>query len=328
MKDRLMIRRREVLAGTAISCMGFALPSLAQGRSFPKNSVRFVVPFAAGGAADVATRPLAKELEPVWKQPVLVDNRPGGLFMIGLQAALQAPADGHTLMYLTNSMAAVQAVHKQYDLGRQLIPVTQTVSFPMVMLVPGNSPFKTVEDLVAYARDNPNKLRYSSVGVGSTEHLKTVEFQKAARFEADHIPYKSGPDMVVGLLGAQVDLTLTAANFAYTYAPKGQVRVLAVLGSQRIKEMPDVPTLRETGFDVSPFNFWSGYAVKAGTPAPVVQLIYQDLATAAVTPFMNETLAGLGMSPAVSKSPDAFAKLIADELAWAMEQSKGIGPAS
>lgn len=318
------IRRRSLLKGAGVACASIALPAFGQGLVFPKGPVRFVVPLNAGGAADVTTRPLAVELERTWKHPVVVDNRPGGLFMIGLQAILQAPADGHTLMYLYNSVATVQAVHKRFDLNRQLIPVTQTVGFPMVMLVSGNSPFKSVRDLVMFARDNPRKLRYSSLGPGSTEHLKALQIEKVAGFQAENISYKSGPDMVKGLIGGEVDFQLTAVTFAHAFAPKGQVRVLAVLENQRMKSMPEVPTLAEAGIEVTPFSYWSGYAVHADTPSQLVERLHKDLTAAAVAPFVRERLAPLGISPVVSNTPQDFRKLISDEVAWAAEYSKGL----
>lgn len=317
-------RRRQLLQGAAAACASMALPSLAQGNAAPKGPVRFIVPFAAGGAADVTTRPLALELERIWKQPVLVENRPGGLFMIGLQALLQAPPDGQTLMYLTNSVATVQAVHKRFDINRQMIPITQTVGFPMVMLVPGNSPFKTVADLVAFGRANPGKLRYSSIGPGSTEHLKALQVEKVAGFVGENIPYKSGPDMVKGLISGEVDFQLTAVTFAHAFAPSGQVRVLASMGSQRMKDMPNVPTIAEAGFNVSPFNYWSGYAVHADTPPQIVERLHKDLSVAALSPFVRERLGNIGLTAMVNQSTQEFRKLITDEVNWSTEYSKGL----
>lgn len=319
-----VIRRRRLLQGAGAACASIALPSFSQGHTAPKGPVRFIVPLNAGGAADATTRPLAMELERTWKQPVLVDNRPGGLFMIGLQAILQAPADGHTLMYLYNSVATVQAVHKRFDLNRQLIPVTQTVGFPMVMLVPGNSRFKTVSELVAFARENPGRLRYSSLGPGSTEHLKALQIEKVAGFKAENISYKSGPDMVKGLIGGEVDFQLTAVTFAHAFAPKGQVRVLATLENHRMKDMPEVPTIAEAGINVAPFSYWSGYAVHADTPAPIVERLHKDLAAAAMSPGVRERLSAIGLSAIVSNTPQDFRKLISDEVAWAAELSKGL----
>lgn len=286
--------------------------------------MKFVLPVGAGGAADVSTRPLAIELEKSLKQSVIVDNKPGGLFQIGMQTLLQAPADGHSLIYLFNSLASVQAVHKRYDLNRQLIPVTQTTVMPMVMLAPANSRFKNLADMVAFGRANPGKLSYASLGAGSVEHLKAVQLERAAGIQGQNIPYKSGPDMVKALMSSEVDFVLTAASFAYTFAPGGQVRVFAVFDTKRMRDMPDVPTITEAGVNMPPLNFWGGYGVHADTPPAVVQRLFDELSAAATSPAVRERMAQVGITPVTSKSVQEFRKLIADDIAWMTDIAKGL----
>lgn len=300
------------------------MPALSQAVAFPKGPVKFVLPVAAGGAADVSTRPLAIELEKSLKQTVLVDNRPGGLFQIGMQTLLQAPADGHTMIYLFNSMASVQAVHKRFDLNRQIIPVTQTTVMPMVMLAQGNSRFKNLADMISFGRANPGKLSYASLGPGSMEHLKAVQVERAAGIQAENVPYKSGPDMIKALMGGEVDFVLTAASFAYTFAPKGQVRVFAVFDTKRMREMPDVPTITEAGVNVPPLNFWGGYGVHADTPPAVVQRLFEELSAAATSAPVRERMAQIGITPVTSKSVQEFRKLIADDVSWMTEVAKDL----
>lgn len=319
-RRQAMLQAAGLLGGAAFPL----LPASAQTSSFPKGTVKFVLPVAAGGAADVSTRPLAVELEKSLKQSVIVDNKPGGLFQIGVQAVLQAPADGHTLIYLFNSLASVQAVHKRFDLNRQLIPITQTTVMPMVMLAPANSRFKNLGDMVSFGRSNPGKLTYASLGVGSVEHLKAVQVERAAGFQALNVPYKSGPDMVKALMGGEVDFVLTAASFAYTFAPQGKLRVFAVFDTRRMRDMPDVPTITEAGVNVPPLNFWGGYAVHADTPAPIVQRLFEELSAAAVSPTMRERLGQLGITPVTSKSVQDFRKLITDDVSWMAEIAKDL----
>lgn len=318
------LSRRQAMLQAAGLLGGAALPAWAQTSSFPKGPVKFVLPVAAGGAADVSTRPLAIELEKSLKQSVIVDNKPGGLFQIGMQALLQAPADGHTLIYLFNSLASVQAVHKRFDLNRQLIPITQTTVMPMVMLVPANSRFKNLGDLVSFGRSNPGKLTYASLGVGSVEHLKAVQVERAAGFTALNVPYKSGPDMVKAVMGGEADFVLTAASFAYTFVPQGKLRAFAVFDTRRMHDMADVPTITEAGVNVPPLHFWGGYAVHADTPLPVVQRLFEELSAAAVTPAMRERLGQLGITPVTSKSVQDFKKLIADDVSWMAEIAKDL----
>lgn len=319
--------RRQALKTGATILGGAALPVLpafSQSPAFPKGPVKFILPVAAGGAADVSTRPLALELEKSLKQPVIVDNKPGGLFQIGMQTLLQAPADGHSLIYLFNSMASVQAVHKRFDLNRQLIPVTQTTVMPMVMLAPANSRFKNLADMMAYGRANPGKLSYASLGPGSMEHLKAVQVERAAGIQAENVPYKSGPDMIKALMGGEVDFVLTAASFAYTFAPKGQVRVFAVFDTKRMREMADVPTITEAGVNVPPLNFWGGYGVHADTPPAVVQRLFDELSAVATSPSVRERMVQVGITPTTSKSVQDFRKLIADDVAWMTDVAKSL----
>jgi tripartite-type tricarboxylate transporter receptor subunit TctC len=324
MKKNISINRRQVIKTSAMMLAGSSFPAYSQTNAFPKGPVRIVIPLAAGGAADVSARPMAVELEKSLKQSVIVDNKPGGLFVIGMQSILQAPADGHTLIYLYNSMASVQAVHKRFDINRQLIPVTQTTSMPMVMLAPGNSPYKDLGAMLNFGRANPKKLSYASLGPGSTEHLKALQIERAAGFLAENISYKSGPDMIKALIGGEVDFVLTAASFALTFAPKGQVKVFAVIETQRMKEMPEVPTITEAGVNVPPLSFWGGYAVHADTPPAIVQRLFEEVRAAATSSQVTERLSKIGISAITSKSSQDFRKLIAEDISWMAETAKDL----
>lgn len=320
--------RRRLLqcsAGLAAGIALPALPALAQTEHDAfRGPVRIVIPLSAGGAADAQTRPLAIQLQSALKQTVIVDNKPGGLFMIGLQSVLQAPTDGHTLLYLYNSVASVQAVHKKFEINRQLIPVTQTTAMPMVLLVPGTSRFAALADMVAFGRANPGKLNYGSLGLGSTEHLKAVQLERAAGFKAENVPFRSGPEMVKGLIGGEVDFTLTASTFAHTFAPKGHVRVLAVIDRERMREMPDVPTIAQVGIDIPPLVFWGGYAVRAGTSPTIVKRLHAELSAAAMHPDVRSALAPMGIVPATSRTPQEFRQLITDDVTWMAEIAKDL----
>ncbi|MEI7444529.1 MAG: tripartite tricarboxylate transporter substrate binding protein [Burkholderiales bacterium] len=286
--------------------------------------MRFIVPLAAGGVADVATRALVPDLEKLWGQPVIVDNRPGGMFALGMQALLQAPPDGHTLMYLFNSIATVQVVHRKFDLDAQLMPVTQSTVSPMVLLVGRDSPFRTLADLVAYGKANPGKLTYASLGPGSIEHLKAVQLEQTAGFKATNVSYKSGPDMVKDVIGGMVHFVLTIASFATQYAPKGQVGVLGVLDGKRMKELPEVPTIEQAGVKLPPLDFWGGYAVRAGTPADIVARLHRDVSTVAGSKAVAEKIAPMTLTPTVSREPAEFRKVISSDLAWMTQIASGL----
>lgn len=305
-------------AGAAVAC-SLALGPVAAEAPFPSKPLRIIVPWPASGAVDVSTRAGAIELEKLLGQPVIIDNRPGGLFEVALQTLAQAPADGHTLIHLTSSMVAVQAVHQRYNLTRDLVPITMVGDTSMVLIVGPKSPHRTLADLLAFGRTNPGALKYASSGVGSLEHLKLAQMERLAGFRALNVPYRGGPDMVKALIGGEVDFTLVATIFAAQFAPKGLVRVLAAMDTSRLIQFPDVPTMAEAGLSVPPLRIWGGYAVAAGTPPVVVQQLYRDVVTSSTTPTVVQQMAPLGMTVFNSKSPEEFSRQIAADEAWMTE---------
>ena len=316
--------RRQAIQTCAALAAGCVLPAARAQADFPRGPIKIIIPLPAGGAADVGVRAMAIELEKSLKQPVVIENKPGGLYQIGLQALLQAPADGHTLLHLNSGMVAVQVVQKRFDLNRQLIPLTVSGETPMVLMVGPASPHKTLKDLVAFGRANPGKLNYATPGPGSIEHLKVAEIEKAAGFTGLNVAYKGGPDMVKAVIGGEVDFTIAPAIFAAQFAPKGQVRVLSAVDAIRLKEFPEVPAIVEAGVSVSPLRLWGGFAVLAGTPAPVVQHLHRELSAAATAASVVERLTPFGMLIQTSKTPEDFRRQIASDAAWMSETAKGL----
>lgn len=313
--------RRHLLKTTAALAAASFLPARAQ-PAFPRGPLRIIVPLTAGGAADVATRAMVPQLEKMWGQPVLIDNKPGGMFAIGLQSLMQAPPDGHTLIYLFNSIATIQVVYKNFDLNAQLIPVTQSTVSPMILMVGANSPFKTVRELVAYGRANPGKLSYATLGVGSIEHLKGAQFEQIAGFKATAVPYKSGPDMAKDVIGGVADFVMIIGTFGPLYVPSGRARVLAVLDGQRMKELPEVPTVAEAGIALPPLSYWGGYAVRSGTPPEIVRRLHHDIGQVAVSADVADKLSKMTFRPVASRDPEEFRQVIASDMGWMTDVTK------
>ncbi len=318
-----LTRRRLALSLAGASLLGAALPALAQ-TDYPNRPIKIVIPLPAGGAADVGVRTMALELEKALKQTVLVENKPGGMFLLGLQSVLSAPADGYTVMQLNLGMVGVQVVQKKFDLNKQLLPLTIAGDTPMVLMVGPHSPYKTMKDLVAYGRANPGKLNYATPGPGAVEHLKIAQMEKVAGFTGVNVPYKGGPDMVKAVMGGEVDFTVAPAIFGMQYAPKGQVKVLAVIDQARLKEFPDVPTIVEAGVNVSPLRIWSGYAVHPDTPPAIVQRLQRELAAASVSAPVAEKLTPFGMTLKSSKTTEEFRQQIASDVVWMTEVAKDL----
>jgi tripartite-type tricarboxylate transporter receptor subunit TctC len=314
-------QRRHILGAAAATALGYSLPALAQS-DFPNRPIKIVIPLPAGGAADAVIRAIAVEAEKTLKQPVVVENKPGGLFQIGVQSVLSAPADGYTLLYMYSGMVSTQAIHKKFDLAAQFDPVTALGESPTMLVVGPNSKFTTVKDLVDYGRANPGKLTCSNVGQGSLEHLKTFELTKAAGITAVHVPYKGGPDAVRAVMSGEVDFIITPAFFAAQFAPKGQIRVLAAMNSARWSGMPEVPTIVEAGVNVPPFNFWTGLLVKSGTPSSITQRLSKEISAASLAPSVKAILTSAGSVPASSNDPEELRKRIVAEAASMAELAR------
>ena len=324
MTARPPIPRRRILHVAAAAAASLALPLRAQS-GFPSGPLRIIVSVPAGGAADVGARALAVVLERNLKQPVVVENRTGGNFQIAWQGLQSFPADGHTLLHVFNTFPAVHAVQKLFDMEKQSTPISVVGSTPIVLLVKGDSPYKTIGDLLAFARANPGKVNYSTTGVGTFEHLKMAQLEQAGKFKGTAVPYRGGPDAVKALLGGEITfMGLAPAIFAKQFAPGGQVRVLATMGATRWKDMPDVPTLAESGVNITPASYWGGYVVRSGTAPDIVQRLYREVSVAALDQSVVDKIMASGQIAHVSKSPDDFRQFIASEIAWIGEAAKGL----
>lgn len=323
MTDSRLLPRRRVLHVAAAAAASIALPLRAQS-GFPSGPLRIIVSVPAGGAADVSTRALATVLERNLKQSVIVENRTGGNFLIAWQGLQAAPADGHTLLHVFNTFPSVHAVQKLFDMEKQSLPISVTGVTPILLLVKGDAPYKNMGELLAFARANPGRASYSITGVGTFEHLKMAQFERAAGFKGLAVPFRGGPDAVKALLGGEINFMMAPAIFAKQFAPGGQVRVLGTMDSTRWKEMPDVPTLAEAGVNLTPANYWGGYVVRSGTAPDIVQRLYREVTVAAMDPSVIEKLAAAGQTPLISRSPDEFRQFIASEIAWLTEAAKGL----
>ena len=319
------INRRTLVAAVSMTITLLSGNAAQAQSSYPDRPLKIIVPLAAGGAADVGVRAQALELEKRLKQPVVVDNKPGRQFLIGVQALLSAPADGYTLLHLNAGMVAVQAVQKNYDITTQLMPLTLSGETPMVLMVNPNSSYKSKKDLLAYARANPGKVNYATPAVGSIEHLKVAQMEKVGGFTAMNVPYKGGgPDMLKAVIGNEVDFTIAPAIFAAQFAPKGMVRVLAAMESTRLKDFPEVPTMAESGVNVSPLRIWGGFAIHPNTPAPIAERLFKELSAVVVSAPISAKLVPFGMILQSSNSADEFKRQISDEAVWMGELVKGL----
>ena len=318
------IHRRHVLASLAALGAG-ALGStnvLAQDAFPSKGPIKVILPLPAGGAADATARVLTAAMQTQMKQSFVIDNRPGGSFVIAMQAIAQAPADGYTLLYIYPGMVAAQVSLKKFDMPKTLTPVSLMGTMPAVLVAPASSPYKTLKEMVDAGAAKAGSLNYGSVGPGTIEHLWCSEFSKHNRMDAVHVPFKGMPDATTALVSGEIQYLPLAMALALQFAQKGMLRPLAVLDTKRHPAMPNVPTIKEAGFDEPPLVFWGGLAVPKGTPAAIVERLRSEIATAVANDEVKGKLSGMGTTPFSSPSAQSFEDLISSELKWLTEAVK------
>ncbi|NYT24611.1 tripartite tricarboxylate transporter substrate binding protein [Alcaligenaceae bacterium] len=258
-----------------------ALPGAvsAESTKWPERPVVFVQPYGPGTALDAATRFMAARLEPKWKQPIVVDHKPGANGVIGTQAVARAEPDGYTFLFTGPGHFSNEFLMESipFDPIKDFEPVAQLATVMLVLVVPASKPFNTVDDLVAYAKAHPGKLTYSSGGVGSSQHLSAALFTDAVDIDVLHVPYKTQAQAVVDIVGGSVDFGFAALATAAPQMQAGKLKALAVTGPSRSRSLPDVPTMQEQG--VKDYAFYSFNAVFApkGTPAGIVEKVSSDL---------------------------------------------------
>jgi tripartite-type tricarboxylate transporter receptor subunit TctC len=307
-----MSRRRflHALAGVA------ALPvmsSIACAEGYPVRPVRWVVPQAVGGAADISARLMGDWLSGRLGQPFVVENRPGGGGTIGTEAVVTSPPDGYTLL-LAGSFNAAQATlydKLSYNFIRDIAPVAGIMRNPLVIVVNPAFPAKSVSELIAYAKANPGKLSMGSAGNGTPQHLAGELFKLMADVSMTHVPYRGSASMLTDLLRAEVQVVFEPMLSSIEHIKAGRLRALAVTTATRSEALPDIPTVGEfvPGYEAMG---WVGLGVPKGTPAEIIEKLNQQINAGLADPTIKARLAALGGTP-LAGSPDAFAKLIAEQ---------------
>ena len=324
MKHSSLSTRRAILrsSGAAVACI--AMPALAQ-TDFPSKPIRIIVPLPAGGVADNLVRSMAERMQVAIKQSVIVENKPGGLFAIGMQALLAAPSDGYTLLHINVGMVAIQSAMKRYDLLKQLAPISEANYGPTVLFASMKAPFTNVPEMIAYGRANPGKINYGTLGPGSIEHLVGHSIAKSGGFEATPVPYKGMPDAVVSMLQGDVHFLSTVHQVGKQFVEKGQMRLLGVFDEQRLVSLPDVPTIRQLGLDAPLASYWAGFAAQADVPAPIIEILRREIAASVMYPAVRERTESAGSIASASASSADFAKKIATDLVWMGNAVKSAG---
>jgi tripartite-type tricarboxylate transporter receptor subunit TctC len=295
----------------------FSASALAQ--NWPQKPVRFIVPFAPGGATDISARLLGEKLTQIWGQAVVIENRGGAGGGVGAAEAARATPDGYTLFFPSGSvMTANQHVYAKlnYDPERDFVPVTNVVSGPQVLTVPAKSPFRTVKDLIDYGRANPGKLTFGHAGIGSQTHLAAENFVWQAKIDALAVPYKGEGPGLGALVAGETNFFLGNLAASIGHINGGRLRALGVTSKTEAPQLPGVPPIAKTvpGFENTG---WFGIVAPAGTPKEIIQKVYQDTKKALEASDLRGRLYVQGLAP-VANSPEEFAKAMKEESAlWA-----------
>ncbi|MCC7485934.1 MAG: tripartite tricarboxylate transporter substrate binding protein [Burkholderiales bacterium] len=295
----------------AAVCFGALGPSPAAAQSYPARTVSIVVPFGAGSITDGMARVLAEKLGPMWKQNVIVDNRPG---LPGTTVVARSAADGHTLMLTSNghTIAAVINAAVSFDPVKDFAGVTVIASVPLVAIVPADLPARTLKDFIALAAGSPGRLNFSSAGLASTSFLSAEIFRQQAKLNLVHIPYKGVPDATAAVIRGDVQMYFAPIPNARDLAASGKVRALAINSDKRAPQLPDVPTIAETAVPDYKYESWFGLMAPAGTPRDIRVKVSRDVAAALQMEDVKERLSRFGSFPAPT-TPEQFDEIIRND---------------
>jgi tripartite-type tricarboxylate transporter receptor subunit TctC len=292
------------------------IPAVAAAQAdWPSRPVRFIVSQSAGGSIDIAARAIGQKLSATLGQQFIVDNRPGANGMIAVDAAAKAAPDGYTLLVsspgpLINNAFVYKSV--SYDTARDFVPVAQISSIAFLMAVNVNSPYRSVQDIVAAARAKPGEVKYASTGSGNQTHLAAEMLAQAAGTKLLHIPYKGEAPAIADLIGGQVDFIIGTMPALLAQVRGGRLRPLAVCQRERSNAAPEVPTMGEAGYPAVEVTGWTGILAPTGTPPAIVKRLNESVVAALAEPEMREFLAKQGAEP-VTSSPEAFGAFIRSE---------------
>jgi tripartite-type tricarboxylate transporter receptor subunit TctC len=302
-------------AALLIACVSVAAPVTTSAQEWPTRPVRIVVPNGPGGGTDIVSRILADYLSKSLGGTFVVENKPGAGTTLGAETIARAPADGYAALMMSNAHAVSGAGHPnlKYDPVKDFRMVSLVGTVPLALVVAPDFPAKTTQELIAAAKAEPGKLNYASVGAGTTQHFAGELFRVQAGIDIKHVPYRTTPAVIAGMLQNDVHMTFELIPAVQGQIAAGKLRALAVTSPERFPAMPDVPTIAEAGL---PYNVtsWYGLAFPAGTPDAIVQKMNRAMVAALSDPHVVEQIKKTGITPK-SSTPDELEKHVTAEIA-------------
>ena len=292
------------------------LTGLASAQGYPNHTVRMIVPLTTGSGADIAGRVLAKSLTESWKQPVIIENRPGAGGLIGTGVVVNSDPDGYTLLVQSASYAANPAIYKKlpYDPLKSLIDVAILGQTPYVMVTAADGPYQSIRDLIIAAKSKPSEITFASAGVGSSTHLAAEYFNQMMGVKLIHVPYKGSPEAIQDTMSGRTAFYMAPLDTAIGQLKGGKLRALGLTSKTRNAAVPDIPTIAEQGYSNFEIALWFGVWAPAGTPAAIVKKVNMDINQAMQDPEVKNAYETKGIK-ATPMSPQEFGKFVREEMA-------------
>ena len=308
----------KTISGTLFIALGaaIAMPATVLAQAYPSKQIRMIVPFPPGGGVDFAARVVGKQLAERLGQQVLIDNRPGANGIVGLEILKQAPADGYTLATASQGPLSINPSlypKLQYDSLKDFAPLSNVVNFPLLLVVHPSLPVKSVTEMIALARKNPEQLTYSHPGAGNSGHLAGELFNSMAKIKILAVPYKGTAPSVIALLSGEVQLTSRSIPTVLPHVRAGRLRALGVGNAQRVPSLPEFPTIAESGLPGYEAYAWGGMLAPAGTPKDIIARLNKEIVASIRTKEVSDQLLKEGTVPTPS-TPEEFGAYIKAEI--------------
>jgi tripartite-type tricarboxylate transporter receptor subunit TctC len=296
------------ILGLAVATLVAATTTAIAQQDYPNQRVTIVVPFSAGSISDGFARILANKLGEMWKQQVIIENRPG---LPGTAAVAKSTPDGYTLIVTSNGHTIASAINKspQFDPIKDFAGISLVGSVPLVVIVPPDFPVKSVREFIALAKEKPGTLNFSSAGVASTTYLATEIFKQNARIDIQHIPYRGAPEALAALIRGEAQLFKVTIPSALELVAANKVRTIAINSAKRMPQLPDVPTIAESDLPDYKYDSWFGMMAPAGTPKTILNKVSQDIAKVMQMPDVGARMNAQGSVPTAS-TPEQFDAVI------------------
>ncbi len=295
------------------------LPALAWAQAFPSKPIRLVLPYGAGGVADITARTVAPKMSEGLGQPLVIENKPSAGGIVAAQEVARAAPDGHTLLLINNGNAVSTALFKSlpYDPEKDFAMISTLGFFPLVILTDPKSGLKSVAEAIAEAKKSPGRMNLASIGIGSTQHLGAELFKSTAGIDVQIIPYKSTGEVVTAAKSGDASLAFEFMAPAMSHIKSGNLRAIAVTSARRFAALPDIPTVIESGLKGYDVVSWNGLAAPAKTPPAAIERIQQELAKALAAPDVQKRFAELGVEGRASTPAELRDFFLSESRRWA-----------